>query len=179
MDQYVKIQLPEVLKLLENAEEGDKPFLFINPTGALETFFKYKGHMKSLTELSQQYSNDISLKDKIKTELLNMFELCMKFGYWTVINMENNPNFNLFDFFGQFGYNDKDMFLPSKIKSKDYCLSQNILLKENDKDFNGNFGYFEIKPEFKLILLSTIKEEQIEELLKNNPLLNANIIIVL
>lgn len=179
MNQYEKIQLSDVLKIIEKDEVEDKPFLFINPSGDLATFFKYKGLMKYFSELTQQYSNDPSSKDKIKIELLNLFEIGMKMGYWVVLNMENNPKLNLLEWLSKFDFQDKDMLLPSKIKNKDYCLSQNILRKENDKDINGNYGYFEIKKDFKLVLLSTIKEDQIEELLKNNPQLTAKIIIVL
>ena len=40
---FPRIQLTEVLKYLENEEEDqEKPYLFINPSQDLYTFFKYK-----------------------------------------------------------------------------------------------------------------------------------------
>ena len=36
------IKLTEILQFLDGKEENNKPFLFVNLTGKLETFFTYK-----------------------------------------------------------------------------------------------------------------------------------------
>ena len=48
---FPKIQLTEVLTYLEKEEEEeDKPYLFINPSQDLYTFFKYKGNKIDLVK---------------------------------------------------------------------------------------------------------------------------------
>ena len=54
---FPKIKLTEVLQYLESPESEDKPFLFVNPSGDLYTFFKYKGNKIDI------------LKDRIKLDL--------------------------------------------------------------------------------------------------------------
>ena len=56
MSSFPKIKLTEVLQYLEKPEPLDKPFLFVNPSEDLYTFFKYKGNKIDI------------LKDKIKLD---------------------------------------------------------------------------------------------------------------
>ena len=54
---FPKIQLTEVLTYLEKEEEEeDKPYLFINPSQDLYTFFKYKGNKIDLVTLISNLS---------------------------------------------------------------------------------------------------------------------------
>ena len=39
---YKSVKLTEILQFLDGKEENNKPFLFVNLTGKLETFLTYK-----------------------------------------------------------------------------------------------------------------------------------------
>ena len=39
---YKSVKLTEILQFLDGKEENNKPFLFVNPTWILETFFRYE-----------------------------------------------------------------------------------------------------------------------------------------
>ena len=47
---YKSVKLTEVLQFLDGKEENNKPFLFINPSRNLDTFFTYKGNMKEISQ---------------------------------------------------------------------------------------------------------------------------------
>ena len=49
---YKSVHLTEVLQFLEGKEENNKPFLFVNQSGNLETFFTYKGNMKDIYKMN-------------------------------------------------------------------------------------------------------------------------------
>ena len=53
---YKSVKLTEVLKFLDGKEENNKPFLFINPSGNLDTFFTYKGNMKEISQHGLHHS---------------------------------------------------------------------------------------------------------------------------
>ena len=175
---YPKIKLTEVLKYLENPEPEDKPFLFVNPSEDLYTFFKYKGNKVDI--LKDRIKLDLypEQKDKLKENFLNNLEAGMALGGWVVLNTETSASFEIFEHFKRMDFCDKEMFKPSKIHDKKYCLNQGLLRKENDVDFFGNRGYFEIKDKFKLCFLSACKIEDIEAFIKTNENIDFNIIIV-
>ena len=175
---YPKIRLTEVLKYLENPEPEDKPFLFINPSEDLYTFFKYKGNKVDI--LKDRIKLDLypDQTEKIKENFLNNLEAGMALGGWVVLNTETSASFEILEYFKRLNFCDKEMFKPSKIHDKKYCLNQGLLRKENDVDFFGNRGYFEIKDKFKLCFLSACKFEDIEALIKANESLDFNVIIV-
>ncbi len=176
---FRRIQLTEVLKYLESEEEDqEKPYLFINPSQDLYTFFKYKGNKIDLVKDRIKLDLYPDEKDKIIDNFLNNLESAMALGGWAVLNAEGSASFDILEHFRKFNFCDKDMFKPSKIHDKKYVLSQGLLRKENDVDFFGNKGYFEIKDKFKLCFLSACKIEAIEAFLKINNDIEFNVIIV-
>ena len=85
---------------------------------------------------------------------------------------------DILEYLKRIDFSDKEMFKPSKIHDKKYCLSQGLLRKENDVDFFGNRGYFEIKDKFKLCFLSACKIEEIDSFIKSNKNIEFNVLIV-
>ena len=175
---FPTIKLTEVLKYLENPEPEDKPFLFVNPSEDLYTFFKYKGNKVDILKDKIKLDLYPEEKDKLKENLLNNLEAGMALGGWAVFNTETSASFNILEHLKTIGFCDKDMLKPSKIHDKKYCLSQGLLRKEHDVDFFGNKGYFEIKDKFKLCFLSACKIEEINAFLKTNEDIDFNVIIV-
>ncbi len=175
---FPKIKLTEVLKYLENPEPEDKPFLFVNPSEDLYTFFKYKGNKVDILKDKIKLDLYPEQKDKVKENLLNNIEAGMALGGWAVFNTETSASFNILEHLKNLDFCDKEMFKPSKIHDKKYCLAQGLLRKENDVDFFGNRGYFEIKDKFKLCFLSACKFEEIDAFLKTNENIEFNVIIV-
>ena len=176
---FPKIQLTEVLKYLENEEEDpEKPYLFINPSQDLYTFFKYKGNKIDLVKDRLRLDLYPEEKDRILENFLNNLESAMALGGWAVINTEGSASFDILEHFKKLNFCDKEMFKPSKIHNKKYVLSQGLLRKENDVDFFGNRGYFEIKNKFKLCFLSHCNLEDINALINTNKDIQFNVIIV-
>jgi len=175
---YPKIKLTEVLKYLENPEPEDKPFLFINPSEDLFTFFKYKGNKVDILKDKIKLDLYPEQKEKITENFLNNLEAGQALGGWVVLNTETSASFEILDFFKMINFTDKEMFKPSKMHDKKYCLSQGLLRKEHDVDFFGNKGYFEIKPKFKLLFISACKIEEVDAFLQSNKDIEFNVIIV-
>jgi len=175
---FPRIKLTEVLKYLENQEPENKPFLFVNPSEDLFTFFKYKGNKVDILKDKIKLDLYPEQKDKIKENLLNNLEAGMALGGWAVFNTETSASFDIMDYLKSIGFDDPEMFKPSKIHDKKYCLSKGLLRKENDVDFFGNKGYFEIKTKFKLCFLSACKIEEIDAYLKSNKDIDFNVILV-
>ena len=174
---YKSVQLTEVLQFLEGEENNTKPFLFVNPTTTLETFFTYKANMKELHKMKLLLEMHPGKKNEIESELRGCLESGMKIGSWVVFNLGSSPTFNLTSFLKQFPFYHKDMFQPVSIHNKDFCLQHNILREESNVDFYGNHGYFEIKETFKFCFLSTCKESEIDKLISSNPELEFDVII--
>ena len=175
---FPRIKLTEVLKYLENPEPVDKPFLFVNPSEDLFTFFKYKGNKVDILKDKIKLDLYPEQKEKIKDNFLNNMEAGMSLGGWVVLNTETSASFNIMDHLKNIDFPDKEMFKPSKIHDKKYCLSKGLLRKENDVDFFGNRGYFEIRDKFKLCFLSACKIEEIDAFLKSNESIDFNVILV-
>ena len=176
---FPKIQLTDVLKYLENEEDDpEKPYFFINPSQDLYTFFKYKGNKIDLVKDRLKLDLYPEETEKLKENFLNNLEASMALGGWAVINTEGSASFDILEHFRKFGFNDKEMFKPCKLHDKKYVLSRGLLRKENDVDFFGNKGYFEIKDKFKLCFLSHCNIEDINALINCNKDIQFQIIIV-
>ena len=176
---FPKIQLTEVLTYLEKEEEeDDKPYLFINPSQDLYTFFKYKGNKIDLVKDRIKLDLNPEEKDKHKENFLNNLEAAMALGGWAVLNVEGSASFDILEHFKKFDFCEKEMFKPSKIHDKKFVLSQGLLRKENDVDFFGNRGYFEINKKFKLCFLSHCNLEDVNALINVNKDIEFNVIIV-
>ena len=174
---YKSVKLTEILQFLDGKEENNKPFLFVNPTGTLETFFTYKALLIDIFKMKMNLQLKPEKKPEIQNELQTAFEGGMKIGNWLVFNLGRDSTFDLVGFLKQFPFYDKDMFQPDKIKDKKYCLNHKILREENDVDVFGNKGFFEIKESFKFCFLCLIKENEIDDFFKTNSELNFDVII--
>ena len=175
---FPRIKLTEVLNYLENPEPVDKPFLFVNPSEDLFTFFKYKGNKIDILKDKIKLDLYPEQKEKIIENFLNNLEAGMALGGWAVLNTETSASFDILDHLKNLNFCDIEMFKPSKIHDKKYCLSQGLLRKENDVDFFGNRGYFEIKDKLKLCFLSACNLEEIDAFLKCNEKIDFNVILV-
>ena len=98
---FPKIQLTEVLKYLENEEDDpEKPYLFVNPSQDLYTFFKYKGNKIDLVKDRLKLDLYPEETEKLKENFLNNLEAAMALGGWAVINTEGSASFNILEHFG-------------------------------------------------------------------------------
>lgn len=175
---YKSVHLTEVLQFLEGKEENNKPFLFVNQSGNLETFFTYKGNMKDIYKMKMMLDVHPEKKEEIEKEILACLGSGMKIGSWVVFNLGQNSKFDVVSFLKQFSFYDKDMFKPETIHDKDFCLSHNIIKKEDNVDVFGNHGYFLIQETFKFSFLSTCKPDEVDTLIKTNSELEFDVIIV-
>ena len=177
MSEYKTITLPQILPYLEGEEDGDKPFLFVNPTGTLETFFTYKGHLLELSKDKISLTLHPEQKEKISENIRTNLLIGMKQGGWVVFTVGQSSSFDLMDFFKNFSYFDKDFFKPNSLRNRDYLLKRSILTDKDDYDNFGNHGSFMVKKEFKAIYLITCKIEDIKNFISVNKNISFNIII--
>lgn len=174
------IKLIEVKTMIitELTNKRTKPLVFIDPKGLLETYFKYKGTLKNIKELSDIIKSHPNKIQDIEIDLLNSFKDAMTVGSWLIFTLGNNPTTNCASFFNQLSFYDKDMCRPNKIMNKEYCFEHNILPKVIDVDGFGNEDRFHINDNFKLIFVSSCTTDSANELLLNNKELDFDIIIV-
>lgn len=172
------IKLNDVLKYLDYPEEVDKPFLFVNPSEQLETFFRYKANLKEIFKLQLKLQMHPEEEKEIENEVNSAIEIGMKTGNWLVFHLGSSPDFSIVEFLKKFKFYDKDMCKPSKIKDKNYALEKGILRKENDVDVFGNKGCLQIMDKFKFCFLTTCDETKVDQLLKANSEWEFNVIIV-
>ena len=99
-------------------------------------------------------------------------------GYHLVFHMGCGNNFNLIEFLKQFSFYSDGLLTPSKNHDKKFLVSSGVVKTEEDKDHFGNQGYYEVVESSKIMILSTCKEEEIDDMLKNNSDLSCNTFIV-
>lgn len=162
----------------ELTNKRTKPLLFIDPKGLLETYFKYKGIVKNVKELSDIIKSQPKTKQNIEIDLLNSFKDSMTVGTWLIFNLGNNPTINCTSFLGQLSFYDKNICRPNRIMDKQYCFEHKILPKEIDVDGFGNEDIFHINEGFKLIFVSSCTADSSFELYSNNKELDPDIVIV-
>ncbi len=165
---YKKIQLSEILNILNVKEEENKPYLFINPSSSLDTFFSIKARLIDIYKLKQKLDEKPDLKNEIQKEIQSSMAAGMRNGDWLVYHLGKDPKFDLVTFLKQFQFYDKDMSKPENIKKKDFVLDHKIVIKENLVDIFGNRGIFDVRETFKFCFMSTCKINEIDQLLKVN-----------
>ena len=172
------IKLTEILQYLDSKEPDDKPYLFINPSENLDTFFRYKGTQIDLIKEKVNLDLHPEQLNDIQKNILDNIEIGMRQGGWVVFNIGVSGSFNINNFFKKFSFFKEGMFKPSSVHDKKYCMNCGLFRKENDIDTFGNKGCFEIKDEFKILFLSTAKKEDADSLIKENQDIEFNAIIV-
>ena len=165
---YKKIQLSEILNILNGKEEENKPYLFINPSSSLDTFFNIKARLIDIYKLKHKLDENPDLKNEIQKEIQSSMAAGMRNGDWLVYHLGKDPKFDLVSFLKQFQFYNKDMSKPENIKKKDFVLDNKIVIKENLVDIFGNRGIFDVRETFKFCFMSTCKVNEIEQLLKIN-----------
>ena len=165
---YKKIQLSEILNILNGKEEENKPYLFINPSSSLDTFFSIKARLIDIYKLKQKLDEKPDLKNEIQKEIQSSMAAGMRNGDWLVYHLGKDPKFDLVTFLKQFQFYDKDMSKPENIKKKDFVLDHKIVIKENLVDIFGNRGIFDVRETFKFCFMSACKINEIDQLLKVN-----------
>lgn len=178
MDIIKKINLNSVLTILSD-NISPYPTLFINPSGALETFFTYKG---TLIEL-QKYSISIQLgketAEKVGEDIRSMLVAGLKNGYWLVFFVGSSPSFNYAEFFKQFEWGkNKDLFNIEKLTDKNFLKSSGILKEEDDVDFNGIKGYYKVNEKSRIVFLCSCEESEVEKVKSNNGSVDFDLVIV-
>ena len=61
---YKKIQLSEILNILNGKQEENKPYLFINPSSYIDTFFNIKARLIDIYKLKQKLDENPDLKNE-------------------------------------------------------------------------------------------------------------------
>jgi len=171
------IKLNDVLKFLEG-ERTDKPYLFVNPSGDLETFFTYKGTLVELQKMKLKQIMGKCVKEDDEESIRKTLYFGLGRGGWIVFNMGSGSDFKVNEFCGQFSFYNKTMFEQNRLFDKNYLISCNILKPEEDKDAFGNLGYWKVHDGARVFFLTTCPEEKLDDLLKTNEGLNFTIVVV-
>ena len=175
---YKKISLSEILTILNGKEEENKPFLFINPSSTLDTFFSIKARLIDIYKLKKKLDEDATLKNEIQKEIQEQMASGMRNGDWLVYHLGKDPKFDLVTFLKQFQFYDKDISKPENIKKKDFVLGHKIVIKENLVDIFGNRGIFDVRETFKFCFMSTCNVNDIDCLLNVNKEFEFDVYIV-
>ena len=176
---YTKINLPSVLKTLEG-ENTATPNLFVNPSGALESFFTYKGTIIELHKHKMRIQLGKSSVKEVGDEIRGILVAGIQKGYWIVFVTGSGASFDIAEFFKQFDFNkgDKNFFDVTKLFDKTYLQSSGILLKDEDKDHFGNPGGYTVHSDSRVVYLSGCEETDITELKSSNKNIQFNYIFV-
>jgi hypothetical protein len=176
---YQKISLPEVLDILQG-QDSSSPNIFVNPSGALETFFTYKGTLVELHKYSIAIQLGKSTKEKVGEEIRSILINGLQKGYWIVFFVGSSSSFDFSEFFSQFDFNkgDKNIFNSEKLHDKSYLLSSGILRKEDDQDVFGNQGGYSIAPDSRVVYLTTCDEADLSKLREVNKNIQFNYVLV-
>jgi hypothetical protein len=173
-----KVNLTEILPLLETEEISNKPLILVNPEGALETFFTYKGTLVEVYKMNLKIMAGKSSVEEIGEQIRSIISAGLQRGAWIVFYIGSGSDFKIADFFSKLPYVNDNFFKNENFFDKSYLKSTGILKDEEDKDFFNNHGYYKILPKSKVIYLSTCKEEEIETLINNNANISFDIILV-
>lgn len=167
MDKGTTITLPEVLPYL-NKDPSDKLTLFINPSGQLETFFNYKGKLIELHKEKLRIEMGKNPAEEIGEELRSLLIMSLHYGYNIVLHLGASENFDIEGFFSQFSWYKKDFFLKANFLKTDYLKKNKLVKDDEDKDFFGNQGGYEVKDTARIFVLTHVEFTEVNTLLAKN-----------
>lgn len=171
MDSIKTIELTQVLPYLNKQQENNIT-LFINNKGDLETFFNYKGHIIEIYKLKLKIELGNSSVEEIGEEIRSQIIIGLQKGYSIVLHLGETENFDLHEFFSIFSWFKNDFFDNINFKNTEYLKKNNLVKKDEDEDFYGNFGGYEVHENAKMYVLSLIVLEDLEKFLNVNKKLN-------
>merc|ERR1712070_762591 len=91
-------------------------------------------------------------------------------GGYTVLNMDNNCDFDLIDYLSQFKWFEKETFFDfNNFMEKKYLMSKGILTKAEDKDSSGTPGMHFTDDNMRVAILFSGDAEKLEDIKKNLP----------
>ena len=142
-------QAPEKIKEIW---ERNKIPLIIDKSGNFNTFLKYKGSMADYTEFSLLEKMGKKTKEAFIEEFRMLMVASMRNGH-TMCLFFDKSIFDVRSFFKDVPYFViPDILTPKQLQNKDF-YKKKVLLPEEDKDVQGNVGYFEIRDDFNFIFL--------------------------
>lgn len=161
-----EISLKETLQYLENKPE--RPYLFLDTTSSLITFFTYKGTIfelnKNLLKKNIKQINENDIKESFRETLIKSAKL----GECLVINLDKNININIKGELNGLGFNINDLCDYSKNLTREYYVNNKYLKDDEDKDNFGNSGFYNPNDKFRICFLLSCNESDVEESLKVN-----------
>jgi hypothetical protein len=173
MEDFKSLALTETLELLEG-ENKTNPAFFVNPSGALETFFNYKGTLIDLHKYQIKLQLGKVTKQEVDKELRATITCGINRGMWVVFFVGKSCDFNFADFFKQFDFNkgDKNFFNNTKLFDKSYLKSSGILTDDLDVDMMGNKFSWKANSSAKIIYLCQTNASDIKTIKENHPGIN-------
>lgn len=142
-------QAPEKIKEIW---ERNKIPLIIDKSGNFNTFLKYKGSMADYTEFSLLEKMGKKTKDKFIEEFRIQMVASMRNGH-TMCLFFDKSIIDVRSLFKDVPYFViPDILTPKQLQNKDF-YKKKVLLPDEDKDVQGNVGYFEIREDFNFIFL--------------------------
>ncbi len=168
MNNVKTITLPEALPFLNNAQ-SEHLTLFINPGGELETFFNYKGKLIELHKEKLRMDMGKSTAEEVGEALRSDLIVGLHYGYNIVLHLGASETFDLNGFFSQFTWFKADFFQNANFLKTDYLRKNKILKSDEDKDFFGNQGNYEVKETARIFVLTQAELAEV-----NSKLLKAN-----
>ena len=167
MDKVTTISLPEALPYL-NKDQTDKLTLFINPKGDLETFFNYKGKLIELQKEKMRIDFGKNTVEEVGEGLRSNLILSLQYGYNIVLHLGASENFDIDEFFSKFSWYKSDFFKNANFLKTDYLKKNKLIKKDEDKDFFGNNGGYEVKDTARIFLLTHAELVEVNTLLAKN-----------
>ena len=145
------INLTSLETAVEEAWNNNKIAYFFDTTENAATFFNYKGTLCEIGKMQLA----VSIGQKTVDDLKEDVRLRVKTAF-----MGDTLAFDVGKSVAKFSeYFDetnirKELFEPENIVNKD--IYKKMIREEEDVDVQGNKGWFEMKPEFKVCVLSTM-----------------------
>jgi len=167
MDKITTISLTEALPYL-NKDQTDNLTLFINPSGQLETFFNYKGKLIELHKEKMKIDLGKNTIEEVGEGLRSLLILSLHYGYNIVLHLGGSENFCIEELFSKFSWYKNDFFKNANFLKTDYLRKNKLIKEEEDKDFFGNQGCYEVKDTARIFVLTHVELVNIDTLLAKN-----------
>lgn len=177
MDKVTTITLTDALPFL-NKDQTDKLTLFINPSGQLETFFTYKGKLIELHKEKLKIELGKSTAEEVGEQLRSLLILSLHFGYIIVLHLGASENFSIDEFFSKFSWYKSDFFQNANFLNTAYLRKNNLIKDDEDVDFFGNKGGYQVKDTARIIVLTHTELTEVNTLLEKNKKLDFDCVYV-
>jgi len=142
--------------------------VIVDGTSNLEIFFKYKGQVIDIADLSLKKSKGTITDEQLDKEIRQRLKSCLFSGEYVALFLGGEIDFNLIKFLSNFKWFEKSSFFKLKnLLSKDYLVKHEILKKDEDKDVLGNKGFWQPNEKTRLCVIFTTTYKFMSEIKVN------------